>query len=267
MTEARVLTEIDGPVAYVWLNRPDQLNGVDLALIDELIAAAQALRGNREIRAVVLQGKGRSFCAGLDVGSVFAEKRRVARFFFAGPRTVNTFQKVTQIWRELPVPVIAVVHGHCYGAGLQLAVGADFRFTTADARWSILEAKWGLVPDMAGTVPFGELMSVDVAMRLAMTGEVVTGERAVELGLATEVSEDPLAAALRLVDQLVERSPDSVAATKELLYGTRRGSLRGAYRLERKLQAAMFKAKNTTIARKAGLAKEPPGFGPRSYGS
>jgi enoyl-CoA hydratase/carnithine racemase len=266
MTEPRVLTEIDGAVAYVWLNRPDKLNGVDLELISELIAAAESLRDNRDIRAVVLQGKGRSFCAGLDFAAAFKDKKKVARFFFAGPRPVNTFQKVTAIWRSLPVPVIAVVRGHCYGAGVQLAAGADFRFTTPDASWSILEAKWGLVPDMAGTVPFNELLPADVVMRLSMTGESFTGARAVELGLASEVSDDPLAAALALVDQLVERSPDSVAATKQLIYANRHGSVRRAYRLERRLQAAMFKSRNTTIARQAGTAKERPVFGPRTFG-
>lgn len=267
MTEPRVLTEIDGPIAYVTLNRPDKLNGVDLDTIDELIAAATSLRGNRDIRAVILQGKGRSFCAGLDFGAAFKDKKRVARYFLAGPRAVNRFQRVNQVWRELPVPVIAVVQGHCYGAGLQLAACADFRFTTPGATWSILEAKWGLVPDMAGTAPFSELLPADVAMRLAMTGEQFTGERAVELGLATEASEDPLESALALVGQISERSPDAVAATKQLIYGTRRGSLRSVYRLERRLQAKMFKMRNTTIARKAGMAKQAPEFGPRTFGS
>lgn len=271
MTEPRVLVDIDGPIAYVTLNRPDKLNGVDLATIDELIAAATSLGSNRDIRAVILQGSGRSFCAGLDFGSVFKEgsfrnRASVARNFFAGPRTVNRFQRVNQIWRELPVPVIAVVQGHCYGAGVQLALGADFRFTTPDATWSVLEAKWGLVPDMAGTVPFSELMTADVVMRLAMTGEMITGARAVELGLATEVSDDPLAAALALVELVAQRSPDSVAATKRLVYGTRRGTLRAAYRLERRLQSALFKAANTAIARKAGMSKETPVFEPRTFG-
>ena len=266
MTESRVLVSIDGPVAHVTLNRPDKLNGVDLEMITELIAAAKALKGNRDIRAVVLQGSGRSFCAGLDFGAAWSDKRKVMRFFFAGPKSVNTFQKVTTIWRDLPVPVIAVVHGHCYGAGLQLAAGADFRFTTPDATWAILEAKWGLVPDMGGTIPFGELLPPDVALRLAMTGESFTGERAVELGLATEAASDPLKAALALVDQLVGRSPDSVAATKQLFYGTRHRSVRRAYRLERRLQKAMFSGKNTAIARKAGTAKQTPEFGPRTFG-
>lgn len=267
MTAPRVLVEIDGPVAHVTLNRPDKLNGIDLDTIDELIAAATSLKDDRDVRAVLLRGAGRSFSAGLDFGSAFKEKKRVARYFLAGPRLVNRFQRVNQVWTELPVPVIAVVQGHCYGAGLQLAACADLRFTTPDAAWAILEAKWGLVPDMGGMPSFNELLPPDVLMRLAMTGETITGTRAVELGLATEVSDDPLAAALAFVDQVVERSPDSVAATKALVHGTRHAGLRRTYRLERRLQGIMFKAANTAIARKAGAAREKPEFGPRSYGS
>lgn len=266
MADQRVVTTVDGPVAYVTLNRPDQLNGVDLDLIDELLAAAETLRADRSIRAVVLRGEGRSFCAGLDFASAFAAKRRVARFFFAGTRTVNRFQKVTTVWRDLPVPVIAVVHGHCFGAGLQLAAGADFRFTTPDAAWSILEAKWGLVPDMGGTVPFIENLPVDVLQRLAMTGEVVSGEEAAVLGLATAAAADPLAEALALVDRIVERSPDSVAATKQLLYRNQRGTYRRAMRRERRLQQKMFRSPNTKIAREAGTHRTEPTFGPRTFG-
>lgn len=266
MSESRVLTTIDGPIAHVTLNRPEQLNGVDLDLIDELLAAAESLRKDRAIRAVILQGSGRSFCAGLDFASAFKNKRRVARYFFAGARTVNRFQKFSTIWRDLPVPVIAVVHGHCYGAGVQLAAGADFRFTTPDAQWAILEAKWGLVPDMGGTVPFIENLPVDTLQRLAMTGEVITGAHAVELGLATMAAEDPMAEAMALVERIVERSPDSVAATKKLLYANQRGSRRMALRRERRLQASMFKAPNTAVAREAGMAKRAATFGPRTFG-
>ncbi len=265
MSESRVITEIEGPIAYVWLNRPDKLNGVDLELIDQLIAAAKSLKANRDIRAVILQGKGRSFCAGLDFGAAFKDKKRVARFFLAGPRAVNRFQLVNTIWRDLPVPVIAVIHGHCYGAGLQLAAGADFRFTTPDATWSILEAKWGLVPDMGGTVPFSDQMKADDVMKLSMTGEQITGHRAAEIGLATESVDEPIKAALDLIAKITERSPDSVAATKKLLYANRRGSLRAAWKLERKLQATMFKSANTKIAREAATAKQPASYGPRSF--
>ena len=88
-------------------------------------------------------------------------------------RGTNRFQQALWAWRELPVPVIAVTRGHVFGAGIQLALAADFRFTTPDCQWSVLEAKWGLVPDMSGTVPLAELTTADVAKRLVMTGEVV----------------------------------------------------------------------------------------------
>jgi len=265
MADPKVLSEITDGVAYVTLNRPEALNGIDLDLITELIAAAEVIKTDPAVRAVILRGAGRSFCAGLDFASAFKDKKRVARFFLAGPKRTNTFQRFSTVWRELPVPVVAVVHGHCFGGGLQLVAGADFRFTTPDAQWSILEAKWGLVPDMGGTVPFLDVMPLDIVQRLAMTGEVVSGQQAVELGLATGVGEDPLADALALIEQIKQRSPDSVAATKRLLYRNARGSERRALRRERKLQSAMFKSPNTKIAREAGMKKEPPVFGPRTF--
>src|SRR5699024_12417359 len=143
------------------------------------------LRSRRDIRAIVLGGRGRSFSAGVDFASTFTDKKRVARYFLPGLRRANRFQRVNAIWRELPIPVIAVVHGHCFGAGLQLALGADFRLTTPDAQWSIMEAKWGLVPDMSGTVPLAELVPSDVAMSLTMSGRIISGREAAGLGLAT----------------------------------------------------------------------------------
>ena len=266
MAEPKVLCEISDSVAFVTLNRPDVLNGLDLDLIDQLIATAEDLRGNTEIRAVVLQGAGRSFCAGLDFASVFTERKRVARYFLSMGRRDNRFQRFSTVWRDVPVPVIAVVKGHCFGGGLQLVAGADFRYTTPDAQWSILEAKWGLVPDMGGTVAFLDAMPVDTVLRLSMTGEIVSGEEAQALGLASHVSDDPLADAMELVEQLKQRSPDSVAATKELIYGNTRGGLRSAMRRERRLQSKMFRSPNTKIAREAGAAKQAPTFGPRTFG-
>lgn len=266
VTSGKVLCDVKDGVAHVRLNRPDVLNGIDLDLIDELIAIAERLKNNTAVRAVILSGEGKSFCAGLDFASAFKEKKRVARYFLALAKRDNRFQRFSTIWRDLPVPVVAVVHGHCFGGGVQLVAGADFRFTTPDAQWSILEAKWGLVPDMGGTVPFLDVMPLDIVQRLAMTGEVVSGERAVELGLATGVSDDPMADAMELVDQIIERSPDSVAATKRLFIRNSRGSLWSALRLERRLQSKMFKSPNTKIAREAGMKKEKPTFGPRTFG-
>lgn len=267
MTEQHVDLQFDGPVAHVWLNRPDKLNAITFELLEGLVDAAARIEANRDVRAVLIEGRGSSFCAGLDFGSVMSQRKRVARTFLPNPfRGTNGFQRPLWVWRELPVPVIAVTRGHVFGGGIQLALAADFRFTTADCQWSIMEAKWGLVPDMSGTVALAELVPADLAKRLVMTGEVFSGEQAVEYGIATGVADDPTAAALELVEQFLSRSPDSVAASKRLLDQTRRSAPRRAFRIERALQRAMLRSPNTAIARKAGTEKTEPTFGPRTFG-
>lgn len=266
MTYSRLLVEIDGPIAYVWLNRPDKLNAVDPMMLSELIAAAREIRGNRDVRVVILQGKGDAFCAGLDFPSTMKSPAKIVRNFLPNPFAgTNVFQQANWAWRELPVPVIAVVHGRCYGAGLQLALAADFRYTTPDCEWSVLEAKWGLVPDMSGTVTLSELVTADVAKRLTMTGEILTGIEAKDAGLVSGISSDPLKDALALAERLQTRSPDSVAATKKLLNETRRSRPRRAFRIERTLQLRMLLSKNAAVARKANFAKKDPEFGPRRF--
>jgi enoyl-CoA hydratase/carnithine racemase len=266
VTEPRVRTEIEGPIAHVWLNRPDKLNGIELDMLPGLLYAAAAIRRNRDVRVVILQGAGESFCAGLDFAAAGKKPSRVVRFFVPNPfRGTNLFQQALWTWRELPVPVIAVTRGHVFGGGFQLAVAADFRFTTPDCQWSILEAKWGLVPDMSGTVPLSELVPADVAKRLVMTGEVFSGQQAADYGLATGVADDPMKPAMELVDALIARSPDSVSASKKLLNRSRRGGLRGAFRRERRYQLRMFRSPNTKVARKAGMTKTEPNFGPRRF--
>ncbi len=267
MAEAHVVTEIEGPIAHVWLNRPDKLNGITFDLLEGLLDAANRIEADPNVRAVLLEGRGSSFCAGLDFGQVMTDKKKVARFFLANPFTgMNKFQSPLWAWRNLSVPVIAVTRGHVFGGGIQLALAADFRFTTPDCQWSILEAKWGLVPDMSGTVPLAELVGADLAKRLVMTGEVFSGEQAAEYGIASGVADDPTKPALELVDQLLARSPDSVAASKRLMNETRGASVRRAFALERKYQRAMFKSPNTAIARKAGMAKTEPEFEQRHFG-
>lgn len=267
MSQPRVLTEIDGPLARVWLNRPDKLNGLDLDVLEELTKAARALRTDREIRAIVIEGKGSSFSAGLDFAAVSDDsKLRVLGMLLPNPlRGSNGFQECFWAWRKVPVPVIAVTRGHVFGAGIQLALACDFRFTTPDAQWSVLEAKWGLVPDMSGTVSLVELVGADVAKRLVMTGEVISGEQAYDLGLATGVAADPNKLADELIAAIVARSPDSVAASKALLNRVRRGGVRAAFRRELVAQLVLLRSRNAAIARKAGRTGEPPEFGPRTH--
>jgi enoyl-CoA hydratase/carnithine racemase len=175
-------------------------------------------------------------------------------------RGTNIFQEAAWGWRRLPVPVIAVVQGHCYGGGLQIALGADFRFSTPDAQWSVLEAKWGLIPDMSGIRSLSELVGIDTAKLLTMTGDTISGERAKELGLVTEVSADPMAAADELVARLCTRSPDAVAAAKRLFDATWGATPRRTFARERAEQLALLLNANTKIAREAAFRRVTPEF-------
>jgi len=266
MTDSeRVRVEIDGPIALVTLNRADKLNALDFAMFDALAAAGRRLSREKSVRAVVLHGDGRAFCAGLDFAGVGKEPRRMFTSFIRLPwRKTNLFQEVSWAWRELPMPVIAVIHGVCYGGGLQIALGADFRIAAPDADLSVMEAKWGLIPDMAGSVTLTELLPLDVAKRLAMTGEHFDGRRALELGLVTEVAEDPLAAARALAIHLAEFSPDAVAATKRVLDGAWHAKPARAFSTERGLQFRLLRGANHKIARKAGVAKTRPDYQDRA---
>jgi enoyl-CoA hydratase/carnithine racemase len=166
-------------------------------------------------------------------------------------------------WRELPVPVVAAIHGNCFGAGLQLALGADIRIATADAQVSVMESKWGLVPDMGGTALLRELVGLDVAKELTMTGRILTGAQAHALGLVTHVSADPVAHARRLAGEIATRSPDAVAAAKMLLQESWNGGGRAALRAERKWQRRIFGGTNQRIAVKRNLENSVEPYGPR----
>jgi enoyl-CoA hydratase/carnithine racemase len=267
MTELVTCTVSDG-IAHVRLNRPDKLNGLTLETLDQLVATGRRLRADRTLRAVVLAGEGSSFCAGLDFGTVMKQPSGIVKAFAPRPwRGTNTFQEACWVWRRLPVPVIAAVHGHCFGGGIQIALAADFRFATPDSEWSVLEAKWGLIPDMSGVQSLKELVGIDTAKRLTMTGMRVSGKEAADLGLVTELAADPVAAAEAFARELSTRSPDSVAAAKRIFNRSWTSGPRATFARERLEQAYLLLAANTKAAQKAAFAKKDgsPGsaYGPR----
>jgi len=213
----RVEVTIEDRVATVRLNRPDKRNALDLEMFRAIEQAQKSVRRNRAIRAVVLCGAGIDFCSGLDVKSAMHDRRGMVTLLWKWlPWRANLAQRVSLGWRELRVPVIAAIQGRCWGGGLQIALGADFRVAAPDASLSIMESKWGLIPDMGGTLALRELVGRDQAMRLAMTATEITGEEALRLGLATTLSSRPLAAALDLAGQLSAHSADAVNAIKRL---------------------------------------------------
>lgn len=260
----RISIEIADGVADVRLNRPDKMNALDQAMFEALNDAAARLAGEPGLRAVALSGEGRAFCAGLDFGSFQqmgdGQRPSVGRL---APRThgiANHAQNVAWAWRELPVPVIAAVHGVAFGGGCQIALGADIRLIAPDARMSVLEIKWGLVPDMAGLALMRGLMRDDVARELTYTGRQVTGEDAVAVGLATRVEADPQAAALALAREIAGKSPDAVRAGKRLLNLTADGDAAAILMAESEEQEKLIGSPNQIEAVKAGLAKRDPVF-------
>ncbi|QHS11179.1 crotonase/enoyl-CoA hydratase family protein [Sinimarinibacterium sp. NLF-5-8] len=261
----RVRIEVQDGIAEVILNRADKINGLDHAMFEALVAAAKQVRANRNIRAVILRGDGRGFCAGLDFKSWGANRGLMLRSFMKwGVKKTNLYQEACWCWRRLPVPVIAVIHGACYGGGLQLALAADMRVAAPDADLCIMEAKWGLIPDMTGSVTLRELLPKDVAMKLTMSGERISGARAHELGLVTEVTDDPLTYARALAAQIAERSPDAVALTKRLFARTWQASERWAFRVESALQLKLLLGRNHKEALRANAQKRAPQYAARS---
>jgi enoyl-CoA hydratase/carnithine racemase len=257
-------TVTDG-IAHVRLARPEKLNALTLQTLAELVSTAHVLRRDKTLRAVVLSGEGESFCAGLDFGAVLKNPVGIIGAFTPRPwRGTNTFQEACWAWRRLPVPVIAAVHGHCYGGGLQIALAADFRVATPDSEWSVLEARWGLIPDMTGIRSLAELVGIDTAKLLTMTARKISGKEARDLGLVTELAADPEHAALDLARELSGRSPDTVAAAKRLFDRTWTSSPRRTFARERLEQLFLLGNANTKAAREAAFAKVAPQFGPRT---
>lgn len=267
MTSSRVNFKLDQKIAYVTLNRPDKHNGLDKKMIVDLVKTAKRIKKDRSIRCVILQGEGASFCAGLDFDYVSKDPSMIAKFFVKLPwRKDNMFQRVAHVWRDLPIPVIAVVHGNCFGAGMQIILGCDYRIAKPDANLSILEMKWGLIPDMSGMATLSRLTRVDIAQELTMTGRFFSGIEAKEYGLVSKVSETPLLEAQALATKICQQSPDAIAATKYIFKKTWKKDTRAALFWERVTQLRLLGRKNQRIAMQNGLAKnkEPKPFIDRS---
>ncbi len=253
----RILLTRDNGVAEVRLNRPEKHNALDLQLFRAIADTQKALARDRDLRAVILSGSGVDFCSGLDIKSVMKDPARARRLLWKWlPWRSNLFQVVSTGWRRLPVPVIAAIHGRCWGGGFQIALGADFRIVHPNASLSIMESKWGLVPDMGGSLALRELTGRDQATWLAMSAEEFSGRRALELGLATAVTDDPGGVSRALAEQLLQRSPDAVAGIKRLFLRNWRGRAGTALARETLYQLRVMAGANQRIAVKRQFGEE-----------
>lgn len=259
----RVLVSSDDHVVHVRMNRADKRNGLDLEQIEALVAVGARLADDRSVRAVVLSGEGPSFCAGLDWAAFLGGGMQSAtRLLARGPESpANVAQRVAWIWSELPVPVVAAIHGAAYGGGLQLALACDLRIVAPDARLSVMEIRYGLIPDMTASRTLLRLVRDDLARELIYTGRVVEAEEAVRIGLATRVSDDPIADALALARQIAASSPSAIRAGKRLCLDAVDLDVTAALARETELQLGLLGTPEQMEAVAAAMQKRAAVFG------
>lgn len=256
----RVSLSIEGGVADVRLNRPDKMNALDPAMFEGIAAVGKTVATTPAVRAVVLSGAGRAFCAGLDMASFTGLKSGGGDIDDRTHGAANLFQYVAWLWRELPIPVIAALHGVAFGGGFQIALGADVRFAAPDTKLSIMEIKWGLVPDMAGIALTRGLMRDDVLRELTFTGRVFTAADGVGYGCVTHVDPDPHAAAMALAREIATKSPDAVRGAKRLYNAAIEGGAAELLRAESAEQKRLIGSANQMEAVMANLEKRTPLF-------
>ena len=265
----RILMEVKNNVAHVKLNRPDKYNALDPEMFDAVIEIGEKICGDPKIRSVVLSGNGPGFCAGLDFKrfQTMAAKGAMSK----SPNLVrkhgaiaNRAQLMGFVCKQIPVPVIASLHGVAFGGGLQIALGADIRLAEPDTKLSIMEVKWGLIPDMSITQTLRDLVRLDVAKELTYTGRIVKAPEAAQLGLITRVSQSPLEEAEKLAEEIAGKSPHAVAAAKALYDSVWHATKEEGLLREEILQRSLMGSPNQVEAVKSNFEKRSPVYKDRT---
>ena len=250
-------------IATVSLNRPDKRNAMSFDLLRELVKTAEKIKKDRSIRCVILTGEAQVFSAGIDLADLNNPKNRAYAAWELIKPGQSLFQKAFLIWQELPVPVIAAIEGFCFGAGMQLALAADIRVAHHATQMSIMESRWGLVPDMGLTRSLKGLIGLDLAKELTLTARIFDATYAKEIGLVTHLDESPLAKAQAIAEEMLQRSPDALMASKYVLDAMQHEPKK-SLRLEKIWQLKLLLGKNSQIARKKD--KQPDvQYLPRQY--
>ena len=262
----RVLVEVQDGVADVRLNRPEKLNALDNQMFRAIVDAGEGLKNRDDVRAVVLSGEGRSFCAGLDFSSFQAmgnereENKAEPTVDHLEGRMTHIGQQAAWVWQELEVPVIGAIEGHALGGGFQIAMGPDIRIIHPDTKMSILEIRWGLVPDMGASVTLPSMVGLDVMKEMYFTGKMVSGVEAVELGIATRLDDDPYGAAMELASEIAGKNPEAIRRMKSILNGLSDRTMAERVAAEREHIGALIGSPNQKEAVAAFFEKRPPNF-------
>jgi enoyl-CoA hydratase/carnithine racemase len=261
-----VTINIQNQVADVRLNRPDKMNALNLDMFNAVIAAGRQLAADKSVRAVVLSGEGRAFCAGLDLAN-FTDPKFVTDPFGEGKGGFwpNFYQSPAYVWKQVPVPVICALHGVAYGGGFQIAMGADIRIADPQLKMSVMEIKWGLIPDMSASQTLRDLVRLDVAKELTFSGRVVGGEEAEKLGLVTMLSASPREAALAMAETIASKNPNAISRAKYLLDNAWHGDEIAGLKLEEELQTPILASQNQIEAVRSGMEKRAANYSDRDF--
>lgn len=261
----RVSTTITDGVADVRMTRADKRNAIDNDMFLALAEAGEALKTEPGLRAVVLSGEGGSFCAGLDFASfatmttpdpeTAGQRTRTDPAQTDPGRITQRGQQACWVWQEIPVPVIAAVHGHALGGGIQIALGADIRIVHPATQLSVRETYWGLVPDMTGTLTLAQLVRADVLKDLVFSARVFSGTEAYEIGLATRLSETPYEDAMAMARELAAMNPDAMRAAKALVNGLLHEKAAAQFEQERRIIGTLIGTANQAETVAANFAK------------
>lgn len=212
----RVTISVENHIADVRFNRPEKMNALDPEQIDAIIDATDKLAAMKDVRAIVLSGNGKGFCAGLDMAS-FTQSSTTGSLTDRSYGNANKYQHVVLQWRRLPAPVIVAIHGACVGGGLQFASAADVRIATPDSKLSIMEMRWGLIPDMGSYTTWRSFVRDDILRELTYTNRIFSGEEGKELGFVSHLADDPHAKAMELAAEIAGKNPDAIKAAKRLM--------------------------------------------------
>ncbi|MFA5775389.1 MAG: crotonase/enoyl-CoA hydratase family protein [Ilumatobacteraceae bacterium] len=270
-TTERVTISVVDRIADVRMVRADKRNALDNDMFNALASVGDQLKTMDDVRAVVLSGEGASFCAGLDFGSFQAmasskattdSSPRLNAGDMTEGRITHLAQQVCWVWQEIPVPVIAAIHGHALGGGLQIALGTDIRIVHPDTQLSIREVHWGLIPDMTGTLMLSRLVRPDIAKDLVFSARIFSGTEAFEIGVATRLSSDPRSDALALAAEIAHRSPEAIRGAKQLLNRLANAGAAEQFAAERQAIGQLIGTPNQIEAVMAHFEKRPASFNP-----
>ena len=265
MNDRISITMLEDGIADVRMTRVDKMNALDGAQWNALVEAIDQLQATPGLRVVVLSGEGRAFCAGLDLSSLQGDRDPGASSAGGSlaDRTKgisNNAQYAAYGWRELPVPVIAAVHGVAFGAGSQIMAGADIRIVHPDTRIAIMEMKWGLVPDVGGMPLWRTQVADDVLREMIYTNREFNGVEAKEMGFATHVADDPLAKAMELARVIANKNPHAIRGAKRMCNALATATDGELLQMESDEQLKVMRTPNQMEAVMAEMQKRKPNF-------